>query len=103
MPNILKKPLAEADLLDIWNFIANESLEKADIFLQKIENKLKILAENPGMGRKRDELLPNLRSFPVGSYLIFYHPINQGIEVVRVLHGSRDIPNFFVDDSLEDE
>ena len=55
------------------------------------------------MGRKRDELLPNLRSFPVGSYLIFYHPINQGIEVVRVLHGSRDIPNFFVDDSLQDE
>jgi toxin ParE1/3/4 len=102
MPNILKKPLAEADLLDIWNFIANESLEKADIFLQKMENKLKILAENPGVGRKRDELLPNLRSFPVGSYLIFYYSINKGIEVVRVLHGARDIPNFFAD-SLEDE
>ena len=99
---ILKKPLAEADLLDIWNFIANESLEKADNFLQKIENKLKILVENPGMGRKRDELVPGLRSFLVGSYLIFYYLINGGIEVIRVLHGARDIPSFF-DDSLESQ
>ena len=99
---ILKKPLAEADLLDIWDFIANESLEKADNFLQKIENKLKILAENPGMGRKRDELVPGLRSFLVGSYLIFYYPINGGIEVIRVLHGARDIPRIF-DDSLESQ
>jgi toxin ParE1/3/4 len=30
MPIILKKPLAEADLLDIWDFIANESFERAD-------------------------------------------------------------------------
>jgi toxin ParE1/3/4 len=102
MAIILKKPLAEVDLLDTWDFIANESLEKADSFLQKIENKLKILAENPGMGRKRDELLPGLRSFPVGSYLIFYYPINQGIEVIRVFHGARDIPSFF-EDSLENE
>lgn len=54
------------------------------------------------MGRKRDELVPNLRSFPVGNYLIFYRPINQGIEVLRVLHGARDIPSIF-EDSLEDE
>lgn len=56
MAIILKKPLAEADLLDIWDFTANESLEKADNFLEKIENKLKILAENPAMGRKRKML-----------------------------------------------
>ena len=70
-------PRVEADLLDTWDFIANESLEKADSFLQKIENKLKILAENPGLGRKRDELVPGLRSFLVGSYLIFYYPIKE--------------------------
>ncbi|MBW4567460.1 MAG: type II toxin-antitoxin system RelE/ParE family toxin [Tolypothrix carrinoi HA7290-LM1] len=102
MPIILKKPLAEADLLDIWDFIANKSFERADWFLQKIESKLKMLASTPGMGRKRDELVPNLRSFPVGNYLIFYRPVNQGIEVLRVLHGARDIPSIF-EDSLEDE
>lgn len=41
MPIILKKPLAEADLLDIWDFIANENLEKADRFLLKIDSKRK--------------------------------------------------------------
>jgi toxin ParE1/3/4 len=101
MPIILKKPLAEADLLDIWDFIANESFEKADRFLQKIETKLKILAESPGMGRNRDELVPSLQSFPVGSYLIFYRCINQGIEVIRILHGARDISSLF-EDYLED-
>ncbi|WP_066380652.1 type II toxin-antitoxin system RelE/ParE family toxin [Anabaena sp. CA = ATCC 33047] len=97
MAIILKKPLAEADLLDIWNFIANDSFEKADRVLQKIDSQLKILASNPGMGRKRDSLVPNLRSFPVGNYLIFYRPINQGIEVIRILHGARDIPSLFED------
>lgn len=95
MAIILKKPLASTDLLDIWDFIANDSFEKADRFLQKIESQLKILASNPGMGRKRDSLVPNLRSFPVGNYLIFYRPINQGIEVIRVLHGARDIQSLF--------
>ncbi|MEH1999071.1 MAG: type II toxin-antitoxin system RelE/ParE family toxin [Nostoc sp.] len=97
MAIILKRPLAETDLLDIWNFIANDSFEKADQFLLNIDSKLKILAENPSLGRQRDSLIPNLRSFPVKSYLIFYCPINQGIEVIRVLHGARDIQNLFQD------
>lgn len=97
MAIILKKPLAEADLLDIWNFIANDSLEKADRLLHKIDSQLKMLASNPGMGRKRGSLVPNLRSFPVGNYLIFYRPINQGIEVIRVLHGARDFQSLFED------
>ncbi|HLP91141.1 MAG TPA: type II toxin-antitoxin system RelE/ParE family toxin [Nostocaceae cyanobacterium] len=54
------------------------------------------------MGRSRYELLPGLRSFPVGSYLIFYFPINQSIEVIRVLHGARDIAKLF-EDFGEDE
>lgn len=69
MARIIKKPLAEADLLDIWNFIANDSFEKADRLLHKIDSQLKILVLNPGMGRKRDSLALNLRSFPVGNYL----------------------------------
>ena len=43
------------------------------------------------IGRMRDDLQPDLRSFAAGSYLIFYRPIDDGIEVVRVLHGARDI------------
>jgi toxin ParE1/3/4 len=57
-----------------------------------------MLVSNPGMGRKRDSLALNLRSFPVGNYLIFYRPINQGIEVIRILHGARDILSLFEED-----
>jgi toxin ParE1/3/4 len=98
MATILIKPLAQADLLDIWNFIASDSFDKADQLLKKIDSQLKMLASNPGMGTKRDSLAPNLRSFPLGNYLIFYRSINQGIEVIRVIHGARDIQSLFEED-----
>ena len=49
------------------------------------------LASNPGMGRVRNELMEGIRSFAVGRYVIFYRSIPKGIEIVRVLHGARDV------------
>jgi len=49
-----------------------------------------------GMGKNRDELHPGLQSFPVSKYLIFYMPINDGIEIIRVLHGMMDIDALFI-------
>ncbi len=43
------------------------------------------------MGHARYELAPELRSFPVGRYVIFYLPLVDGVELVRVLHSARDI------------
>jgi toxin ParE1/3/4 len=45
----------------------------------------------PASGRLRDELRPGVRSFPVGSYVVFYRAVAGTIEVLRVLHESRDI------------
>jgi len=50
-----------------------------------------MLAANPLAGRTRDDLAPKIRSFPVGNYIIFYLPLSDGVEVVRVLHGRQDI------------
>jgi toxin ParE1/3/4 len=47
------------------------------------------------MGRTRDELAAELRSFPVGRYVVFYMPLDDGVDVIRVLHGSRDIDAIF--------
>ena len=48
------------------------------------------------MGRSRDDLGPDLRSLPVGNYVIFYHTTENGIEVVRGLSLGRDIgPTYF--------
>lgn len=48
------------------------------------------------MGRSRNELLDNLRSFPFERYLIFYFPIDDGVDIVRVLHNARDIDTVLV-------
>lgn len=47
------------------------------------------------MGRVRVELIPGVRSFAFGRYVVFYEPLPDGIDVVRVLHGSRDIDHVF--------
>ena len=49
------------------------------------------------MGRSRPELARNVRSFPVGKYVIFYVALVDGVEVVRVLHGARDIDSIMHD------
>jgi toxin ParE1/3/4 len=54
-----------------------------------------LLARMPELGRKRPDLAPDLRGFPIGNYIIFYRPVPDGIQVIRVLHGARDIPELF--------
>lgn len=55
------------------------------------------LAEMPGMGRPRDDLAPSVRAFPLGSYLIIYREISDGIEVARVLSARQDYRHIFTD------
>jgi toxin ParE1/3/4 len=43
------------------------------------------------MGRARPELRPDLRSFPCGAYLILYRAVDDGVEIVRVVHGARNL------------
>lgn len=91
MPQIIKRPAALADLAEIWNYIADDSEANADAFLLTIDDKLSLIATQPGMGRLRSELAPGLRSFPVGRYIILYQTLPIGIEIVRVLHSARDL------------
>lgn len=97
MSKILRRPEAETDLIEIWVYIAEENPAAADALLESIDDKCATLATSPLMGRTRDELLPGIRSFPVGHCVIFYQPIADGIEVVRVLHGARDLPSVLMD------
>ena len=86
-------PLAEIDLLDIALHIAAENPRASDEFAHEFDDKFSLLLTQPEMGRKRSELGPNLRSFTIKNYVIFYDPIPEGIFIVRVLHGARDIEN----------
>jgi toxin ParE1/3/4 len=95
MRRVFTRPRAEADLLDIWRYIAQDSPANADRLLDRIRDTLNRLAAMPFMGQARFDLGPGLRMFPVGNYLIFFQPIENGIEVIRVLHGRRHITGRF--------
>lgn len=55
------------------------------------------------MGQGREELAVQLRSFPVGTYLIFYRIMDEGIEIARIIHSSQDIEQIFQDTEDTDE
>jgi toxin ParE1/3/4 len=95
MPRIIIRPRAQIDLAEIWEFIAEDSQARADSFLDRLDQSFHGLAGNPRIGRARGELSPNLRSFPVGRHVIFYLALADGIEIVRVLHGARDLDAIF--------
>lgn len=89
MPNSARKtPQAEIDITSIWNYVAADSIKAADGL---IDRTFDMLADQPLAGRARSDLARNLRSFPVGSYVIFYFPMSDGVEVVRVMSGRQDI------------
>lgn len=83
------------DLDDIWEYVAEYSIPEAGAHVRMIRRKLRTIAQVPNLGRARPELGENLRGFPVDRYVVSYRPLDDGIEVVRVLHGSRDIPSAF--------
>ncbi len=86
-----KRSKADADLDSIWDYISADNIKAADNLINRIGAVFEMLVENPLAGRERPELLSGLRSFPVGSYVIFYVPVSDGIEVLRVMSGWRDV------------
>lgn len=87
---------AEADLIDIGSYIAQDSVETALQFITKLETVChETLGNHPEIGTKRDDLIAGLRLFPIQKYLIFYRLQGEWLEVVRVLHASRDMESIF--------
>lgn len=91
MPRILIRPRARGDLLEIWAYIADDSDAQADAFIATIDRIFETLAKRLLAGRPRNELSRALVSTPVGRYVVFYLPLENGIEVVRVLHSAQDL------------
>ena len=86
---------ARSDLDEIWFYIAQDNPDAADKFIGLLVSRFPTLASMPDIGRKREELSPGLRSIPVGRYVIFYRPMENGVEIARALHGARDFPPLF--------
>jgi toxin ParE1/3/4 len=101
MARFILSEYVEPELIAIGEFIAIDNLEAADRFLEAAYQRFRELAQMPDVGRPRQFAQArrrNLRSFRVKgfvNYLIFYCPIEDGIEVLHVLHAARDLGWFW--------
>lgn len=94
MKRYVLTPSAKPDVNDIWDYIANDSIEAADRVLDALESAMVNLAKNPGMGHWREELADKRHRFwLVYSCLIVYRHEAKPLQIVRVLHASRDVQN----------
>ncbi len=89
MSRVVRGPRAGRDLWRIWAYIAKDNIAAADALIRTIDQKFQALARNPLMGSARPDLAPTARSLVVGKYLILYRPLEDGVEIVRVVHGAR--------------
>lgn len=88
--------IADKDLEDIFDYTLDEfGFDQAEKYLLEIEEIFQNLIINPQIGKKRDEIKQGLYSFPKDNHIIFYRILDNHIRIVRVLHGSRDIPKYF--------
>jgi antitoxin ParD1/3/4/toxin ParE1/3/4 len=92
MKSFVVTPLAARDLNEIWDYLATDNIQAADRVLDALVKALRGLAKNPGKGHWKDDLADRRhRFFLVYSYLIVYRPETKPMQVIRVLHASRDI------------
>ena len=85
-------PEAAQDVREIWAYLAVDSIRAARRLRLQILEACQKIANNPGIGHSREDLTDKPVLFwPVGSYLIIY-TARTPVEIVRVLHGARDIP-----------
>ena len=86
-------PQARADLDAIWVYVARESGRQAlaTRVIGSISDKFKLFAKFPHIGNSLElEQRPNIRSFPVSNYVIFYNVWQGEIRILRIIHASRD-------------
>jgi toxin ParE1/3/4 len=72
VPQIRISPRASSDPIEMWNYIADDSLANADTFIDKLYETIQMLANQSGAGHRREEFAPGILSFPFGRLVIFY-------------------------------
>jgi len=94
MARVIYAPAADDDLVNIAEYIARDKPEAARRCVQTIREKCDMLAAHPTMGEERSGFgVLGCRCFSVGDYVVFFRAMEPGIEVARIVHGSRDLTN----------
>ena len=92
MTRFVLTPAAKADLAAIFDHIVEADPGAASRVLSRLRAAMRRLARSPGLGHLREDLADEpLRFWPVYSYLVIYRPAPRPLQVIRVLHGARDV------------
>lgn len=94
-----RRAAAIQDIEDIWLHIAADSVAAATAQVERIERAELRLCEFLELGQARPDIDANLRHWPDGSYVILYQVAATRLEVVRILHGARDLGALFAADT----
>lgn len=96
MASFVLSPLASEDIIHIWTHSLSEWGEKqADHYISELDDCFKRLAENPRLGRERDDIKPGYRSMSSGSHIVFYRIIDSLVEIIGIPHQHEDPENHF--------
>jgi len=93
---VIRSDHAERDLDEILTYLAQYSIPAADRFAVELADWCRLLPSQPMLGRNRDDLHPGMRSVVIERYVMFFLSTATEIQVVRIIHGSRNItPDMF--------
>ena len=91
MLSVARTDQAETDLAEILDYLDERNPRAAERLATAIDDRCTLLSQLPLMGRTREELSPGLRSLVIEHYVLFYRVKATAVEVLRILHGARDI------------
>lgn len=92
---VVFSPKSRQDLLDIGDYIAQDSRANARIFVAKLIEQCRRISRSPLGYVSREDLAPGLRMAALGSYVIFFRVLDHVVRIERVLHGARNLPMLF--------
>jgi toxin ParE1/3/4 len=87
--------LAIQDLDEICTFIGKSNAKAASKLFDTIRQKCKLVADFPNLGKSYAWVSPDLRGFIITEYIVFYYPRIDGIDIIRVINGKRDLKTIF--------
>ncbi|HEY9865094.1 MAG TPA: type II toxin-antitoxin system RelE/ParE family toxin [Candidatus Obscuribacterales bacterium] len=95
MGNYFFSELAVKDINEICEFIGKTNVKAASKLFDAIRQKCKLVSDFPNMGKDYSLIGSDLRGFIIDDYIVFYYPRKDGIDVVRIVYGKRDLKALF--------
>lgn len=95
MSRYIISPTASRDVEEIIDYFTERDIDAGECFVTEFNKKCRNLVQFPNLGRSYADLAPLLRGISLDGYIIFYKPADNGIEIVRVVSGYRDLPALF--------